>query len=211
MCLHTMDTSTATVGKGDFAGDTVKMKFPPTDDNFAERVVELRKLEKYLENERRVTGNLNNGSLTETPLYKAMDYVHHHPESIIGKGLDRRVYHPLNNPSVVYKVEDVNPKGLRFQNVKEHLITNELAYTVDIVLFARILHISQDGRLAIQEYARDATKEEFEEFLNGKCPSFVTDIKIENVGVINGRVVIRDYGSSIITKNYRNTSVKKRI
>lgn len=136
-------------------------------------------------------------------------YIVDNPDTIIGSGVSRNVYRPDHEPKVVYKVEKKD--SFSFQNVKEYLICDELQYTAVYSMFAKILAISEDGGIVVQEYARDVTDEEYERWLDGKCPWFVTDIKKDNVGVINGKVVIRDYGSSILTKNFRNISIRNRV
>jgi len=132
-------------------------------------------------------------------------------ESRLGKfiatGSTREVCFDNNDPNNVIKVES----SKSFQNVKEWLLSEELIYTEDYHKIAKCKDISLDGKYLVQEYARDITEDELRLFKTLKYPNFLTDVKISNLGVTNdNKIVFRDYGSSILTYNYRTKKHKVR-
>lgn len=105
---------------------------------------------------------------------------------LLGTGLSREVYVNRMNPRQVVKLEQDG-----FQNVTEHLIWSAVCDTPWAPWFARCHWISPNGRVLIQERG----------FLPKKAPpmpelvpSFVTDARECNLGVIRGRWALCDYG-----------------
>lgn len=132
----------------------------------------------------------------------------------IGSGTSRDVYHFPLIPNTVIKIEKSNKihNCNSFQNTTEWLIAEELYNTKDKIYLALPLYISPSGRVMLQEYARDLDVSDIEILKNMKFPSFLTDIKISNLGkTADGRIVFRDYGTSILTNNYRLRSIRKDI
>lgn len=134
---------------------------------------------------------------------KIKKYIKNNKDQLIGMGLTRDVYHYSTQPNLVIKVERNNNRRNSFQNVKEYLFTKELEYCEEIKHIAKTIDISENGKYIIQEYARDVTDDEWTKFIADVSPSFLTDLKRENVGVIDDRIVVRDYGSSIMTNRFK--------
>lgn len=127
---------------------------------------------------------------------------------LLGKGYSRDVYEFPILPNTVIKIERDNG----FQNATEWLISEEMKHTLDSKYIAQCLFISPSGKVLIQEYAEDITAMDMDAFLNMNIPNFLTDVKIENVGkTVDGRIVFRDYGLSLLTKNYKLENVKTKI
>lgn len=122
----------------------------------------------------------------------------------LGNGISRRVFTNPFMENTVVKIEDVCKEVNLFQNVKEYLISEELKFSDISKYIAKCHFISNDGKYMIQELATDLTDEDKVLLKKLRFPSFMTDCKDDNLGkTIDGRIVFRDYGSSIITKNIR--------
>ena len=110
--------------------------------------------------------------------------------TFIGEGIARKVYHCRLNIEYVCKIET---KAHSFQNVSEWetwLWVRGNKYLEP--WFAPCFHISGGGTVLIQRYCeplRDAD-------LPKQLPSFLCDLKRENFGMLNGRIVCCDYGTS---------------
>lgn len=131
------------------------------------------------------------------------EYVKNNKDQLIGTGLTRDVYRYNIQTNLVIKIEGNSVKRNSFQNVKEYLFTKELEYCEEIKYIAKTFDISENGKYIIQEYARDVTDDEWNNFIADRSPSFLTDLKRENVGVIDDRIVVRDYGSAIMTNRFK--------
>ena len=107
----------------------------------------------------------------------------------LGSGGHRNVYMFNLIPNTVIKIEF---RG--FQNMTEHLISSELEYTIHNNSIARVKYISNHGRVSIQEYASDLEDSDIAIFNKTKYLNIFTDIKRENIGKIDNRIVFRDYG-----------------
>lgn len=128
----------------------------------------------------------------------------------LGTGISRDVYRYTDIYDTVIKIEIPHNGDVLFQNVKEWLTYQELLYTTDINLLAKCHFISPDGTMLIQEYARNVTEADEPMIKKFKYPNFISDIKRDNLGITNdGRLVIRDYGSIIISKNYKKVKFKE--
>lgn len=114
-----------------------------------------------------------------------------------GYGMSRHVYDHPHDVSKVIKVE--NSRG-HFQNVIEWEIWRTFQDDKIISKWLSPCHeISQNGTFLIMEKAFDVRPSEIPK----RLPSFITDHKPDNFGVIgfgdNKRVVCRDYGTSSIS------------
>jgi len=118
---------------------------------------------------------------------------------LLGCGISRRVYE-IKDQDLVLKIEDPDSKD--WQNIIEYKVSRELQYWKSTDKYiARCPWISSDGILLIQKKCRDLTREEEKQLRKKKFPSFLTDFKPSNFGILNGEIVSRDYGSSIITSD----------
>ena len=122
---------------------------------------------------------------------------------VLGRGGSRTVYRLLGYDDIVVKVEE---RG--FQNIYEWSTYLDLEYTVWNKCIANLHFISTNGKVILQEYAKDiSTRAEMLMFYNTRYPNVFTDIKVENLGRIEDRIVFRDYGMSL-RPNIRNKSFK---
>jgi len=110
----------------------------------------------------------------------------------IGWGMSRDVYdHPTDKTKVIKMEDHVN----HFQNVMEWEIWQQFCHCKEIAKWLAPCHsISQNGTFLIMTKAADMRKEEVPNTL----PAFLTDHKLANFGILNGQLVCRDYGTSIL-------------
>ncbi len=107
----------------------------------------------------------------------------------IGIGTSRDVFEFNLDKSMVVKVEN---KAGSFSNVTEWQVWREIKGTKAAKWLAPCAFISQCGSFLIQQKAEDIHDDRR---IPKKIPRFLTDVKKENFGIIDGRVVCRDYGN----------------
>jgi hypothetical protein len=105
----------------------------------------------------------------------------------IGDGVYRKVYLCRLDPTVVLKFEY---EGGDFHNQREWIIWKEVEYSRLSKWFAPCQTISSCGSILVQKLTADLRPED----LPKKVPAFFTDLKMENFGMLDGRIVCRDYG-----------------
>lgn len=134
--------------------------------------------------------NLTNESLREF-LYLACG-------ECLGEGMSRTTYRYALDDSKVIKIEN---SISHFQNVREwHIWQDNQYYDKVGKWLAPCRYISQSGVFLIMDYAENIRSSE----IPLKIPSFMVDIKPENFGVLkDGRIVLRDYGTTIFNLNGR--------
>jgi len=108
----------------------------------------------------------------------------------LGSGIAREVFVLRTDPTKVVKIEIADRS---FQNVMEWTTWHDLKATKHAKYLAPCHWISPCGVVLIQERARPLTPEHE----NVRLPSFLTDTKRANYGVLNGRVVALDYGTNL--------------
>ena len=106
----------------------------------------------------------------------------------IGQGQYRQVYEYLPDPKLVIKfgTHDTN-----FSNIHEWSIWNSIKDTKMSKWFAPVLKISDYGAVLIMVRTTPLIK------LPAKIPNFMSDTKLENWGLLNGRPVVHDYGNHL--------------
>ncbi len=120
----------------------------------------------------------------------------------IGFGCFREVYECNTDPSVVIKVEY---KSVSFNNIFEWDTWQKLRYTVHHKWLSPCRFISPCGRILIQDKTEPVSYKELPKFL----PVFLTDIKKENFGMLDGKIVCHDYGSNLILENGLSNKVRR--
>ena len=106
----------------------------------------------------------------------------------LGGGVGRGVYVLGTDPSLVVKIET---RSRSFQNVAEWQVWDEVRENDDAgKWFAPCHYISPCGVVMIQSRTKPLDKSRFPD----KMPSFFTDLKYQNFGIFDGRVVAHDYG-----------------
>jgi len=113
----------------------------------------------------------------------------------LGEGSSRKVFRSALDHKLVIKIA-TNENGIK-QNWEE-FNTWESVQFVDKInsYFARVHSISEYGSILIQEYVPSIPKGKY------KIPSFFTDLKPENYGLVIGsksnQFVCRDYGVNLL-------------
>jgi hypothetical protein len=122
----------------------------------------------------------------------------------IGEGVTRVVYEHRQDPTLVIKIE---PRDDLFLNVMEW----RTWYYVEPVKaiarwFAPCVAISPCGRILLQRQAEDIP---LSRKLPDRMPDVFGDLKRRNFGLINGRLVCRDYGTNCAIANGIGTKTRK--
>jgi hypothetical protein len=110
----------------------------------------------------------------------------------LGGGIAREVYEVLGQPDQVAKVEQ---RSGSFQNVLESEIWQAVMFTKWARWFAPVIRISSSGIVLIQAKTAPLPPDRHPREL----PNFFTDLKPENFGLFEGRVVCHDYALSMFT------------
>jgi hypothetical protein len=109
---------------------------------------------------------------------------------LIGKGSAREVYHARLNADYVVKIET---RVRSFQNIAEHEIWSYVQGGPLEKWFAPCLSISHAGTILLQRKVEPLRQHE----LPKKLPALLGDLKIENFGLLNGKLVCCDYGTGV--------------
>lgn len=112
----------------------------------------------------------------------------------LGGGIARKVFAHAFDPTLVIKFEQ---DGGSFQNVMEWQAWNRVKHTKIAKWFAPCVGISATGAVLIQRRTTIAGMSEYPD----KLPSFLTDIKTSNYGMLDGRFVAHDYGFTLLMEN----------
>ena len=117
----------------------------------------------------------------------------------LGEGLHRTVYACKIRPDLIVKVEhDVDFRN--FMNVFEDQFYADNEYFKKVSdWLAPIEFLSPDGRLLMMKRCDPIKDEEIPD----RLPSWMTDIKADNFGRLNGRIVLVDYALNIKSPNTR--------
>lgn len=105
----------------------------------------------------------------------------------LGSGVGRSVYVHRPNDAMVVKIEQ---EGGSFQNIKEYETWQAAVGTPLERWLAPCIYISLCGGVLIQARTRPLLQSELPE----KIPTCLTDVKPENFGWLEDRVVAHDYG-----------------
>lgn len=118
----------------------------------------------------------------------------------LGSGIHREVFECRIRPDLVVKVE-TDSTWRNFANVREHQFwaDNEHAPAVAKWL-APCEYLSPDGRISLQRRAEPVRPSDV---LPTKIPAFLTDLKRENFGWLDGRLVAVDYALTITAASTR--------
>lgn len=105
----------------------------------------------------------------------------------LGSGIARDVYVYRPDPKLVIKVQKL--QGSHFQNTAEWENWSDAPANLRKFL-APCRVISPCGRYLLQDYTEDLP----DRIKRVRLPSKLTDFQRKNYGLLNGRVVARDYG-----------------
>ena len=118
---------------------------------------------------------------------------------LIGEGMSRKVYACKHDPDYVVKVED---RARMFQNVAEWEAWTWVRGTKKEKWLAPCLDISACGSILLQRRAGPLRPQARPKTV----PAFLTDVKRENFGYLDGHLVCFDYGT--ILSGFRDLSAK---
>ena len=111
----------------------------------------------------------------------------------LGEGIHRTVYSCKLRPDLVVKVE--NQEMRYFANVMEDKFFSDHQSVKEVARWlAPIEFLSPDGRLLLMKRVRPVHESDK---LPDKLPAFLTDLKRENFGWLDGRLVCVDYAFTI--------------
>jgi len=118
-----------------------------------------------------------------------MDFIFMMLGARLGGGMSRAVFEFAYNPKLVVKIED---RARHFQNVLEHEIWGALKDSDAAKWLAPVRGISRCGTALLMERTEPLQGRQ----LPLRMPVWLTDYKIENYGLLKGRVVCHDYGTA---------------
>lgn len=118
----------------------------------------------------------------------------------LGSGIHRDVFECRIRPDMVVKVEN-SEEWRNFANVREHQFWADHEYVPAVAKWlAPCEYLSPDGRISLQ---RKAAPVQDSDMLPEKIPAFLTDLKRENFGWLNGQLVAVDYALTIVSASTR--------
>ncbi len=119
----------------------------------------------------------------------------------LGEGIDREVYECKVRPDLVVKVEHSDFR--RFANVMEaRFWADHQHYDKVARWLAPVEFLSPDGRLLLMRKAEQGNIT-----FPDQLPAFLTDVKPENFGMLDGRLVCVDYALTIPSPSTRPRKV----
>lgn len=122
----------------------------------------------------------------------------------IGEGIHRKVWTCRIRDDLVVKVE-VDDEWRYFANAREMQFWCDWQYHKPVAQWlAPCEYMSPDGRVMLQRRC-DPVPPSYK--LPDKLPSFLTDVKRENFGLLDGRLVCVDYSTTIGSPNTRPKKV----
>lgn len=121
--------------------------------------------------------------------------------TLLGEGVHRKVFACRLRPELVVKVESGD--GRYFANIHEMKLWND-ASKDEAKWLAPCQYLSPDGRILLQERADPVPRDYV---LPERMPSFLTDFKRENFGILKGQLVCIDYAMPIPSYSLRPKKV----
>lgn len=111
----------------------------------------------------------------------------------VGYGISRLVYDYRLDPKYVIKLDLSNHNA----NVLEHDVWRTVEHTKHAKWFAPVKDLSPCGRVLLQEKCKYENIDKFPKII----PDYLSDIKVDNFGWLNGKFVCLDYaGNNLLTK-----------
>lgn len=119
---------------------------------------------------------------------------------LVGRGQFRNVHSCKVDDSLVVKLENGYAS---FYNTHEWMIWNEVKDTPMAKWFAPCEYISANGSVLVMKKTRPADK------FPTRIPAFFDDLKRENWGLFEGRLVCHDYGHNNLIRYGITAGLKK--
>lgn len=119
----------------------------------------------------------------------------------LGEGIHRQVFECKILPHLVVKVE--NDLYRYFANVYEQRVWSDNEYCEKVARWlAPVAFMSPDAKVLLQ-YRTDPLPQNYS--LPDRVPTFLTDLKRENFGIFEGRLVCHDYAMTVSNLSTRLT------
>lgn len=118
-------------------------------------------------------------------------------------GTHRHVFNHATNKDWIVKVEN---GAQSFMNIAEYQVWQSVKETKLAKWFAPVLEISPSGLLLIMPRCQVAT---INDDLPKSVPAFMTDLKPENWGWLDGRWVCLDYGLHLLHEHGMTSRMRK--
>lgn len=124
----------------------------------------------------------------------------------LGEGIHRKVFECRIRADLVVKVEQPDEPWRSFANAQEMLFWSNYVHCPEVARWlAPCEYMSPDGRLLLQRKVDHITSKTK---LPPSLPTFLTDIKRDNFGLLNGRLVCVDYAMLVLNPEMRLRKVE---
>lgn len=120
----------------------------------------------------------------------------------LGNGVSRHVYTFGVDKSLVIKMEEED----NFQNILEWNVWNHVKGTDLAKWFAPVEYISPCGKVLLQKKTKPFRSDNQ---LPDRIPSFFTDTKLDNWGLLGRQAVCHDYGYHLLLERGMKARTKK--
>lgn len=118
----------------------------------------------------------------------------------IGSVIHREVFRCKLRPDLVVKVE-IDEAYRSFANVREQKFWDDWCFVEKVTRWlAPCEYLSPDGRILLQ---RRTSPVPDDYALPDKVPGFLTDLKRENFGILDGKLVCVDYAAVVVDASAR--------
>jgi hypothetical protein len=109
----------------------------------------------------------------------------------IGEGCSRKVFVCKLDQTLVLKLETAS---YSFNNIREWELWEDVRHDKDASRWlAPCVAISSCGAMMLQKRTKIATKKRYPK----KVPQWMTDLKYQNWGLLDGKIVCHDYGNHL--------------
>jgi hypothetical protein len=120
--------------------------------------------------------------------------------NLLGQGIHRSVFECKLRDDLVVKVEKQDPLR-NFSNIFEMQLWDDNQYCKEIAKWlAPCEFLSPDGRVLLQKKCSPVP---YDYKLPLNMPTFLTDLKRENFGILNGNLVCVDYAIYLADLNHK--------
>lgn len=132
----------------------------------------------------------------------ALDFFKFFVGDCLGSGAGRDVYEYTQDKSLVLKVES---SAGSFQNIMEYETWQQVQFTEQSKWFAPCVDISPCGMFLLQKRTTPIRTGNYPTHI----PTFFTDTKLENFGMLGKKFVCHDYGNNLLMMKGLSNRMKK--
>lgn len=124
----------------------------------------------------------------------------------LGAGIHRKVFECRLRPDLVVKVEQEDTPWRSFANAQEMRFWCDYMHCPDVAKWlAPCEFMSPDGRLLLQRKVQPVPSDYK---LPPRLPEFLTDIKRDNFGLLDGKLVCVDYAMLVLNPSLKMQKVE---